>query len=102
MPTSFADFDARVNGCVNHVRYADSWGLLPEQMLRRFVRAPEAYGVPSGEKSRGTVNRRSVSTGRQISVQRMGPRITPERRSRRHGSPGGWRCGGPRARRPER
>jgi retron-type reverse transcriptase len=33
---SFAEFDASVQGWINHVRYADSWGLR-EQVLRRFV-----------------------------------------------------------------
>jgi retron-type reverse transcriptase len=33
---SFAEFDARVQGWINHVRYADSWGLR-ETVLRRFV-----------------------------------------------------------------
>jgi hypothetical protein len=33
--TSFAQFDARVQGWINHVRYADSWGLR-EHVLGRF------------------------------------------------------------------
>jgi RNA-directed DNA polymerase len=33
---SFAEFDATVQGWINHVRYADSWGLR-EHVLRRFV-----------------------------------------------------------------
>ena len=32
---SFAEFDASVQGWVNHVRYAESWGLR-KQMLRPF------------------------------------------------------------------
>ncbi len=32
---SFAEFDASVQGWVNHVRYADSWGLR-EHVLGRF------------------------------------------------------------------
>jgi len=42
---SFAEFDASVSGWINHVRYADSWGLR-EHVLDRFVWGPEAYGVP--------------------------------------------------------
>ena len=38
---SFADFDASVRGWINHVRYADSWGLR-EHVLRRFAWGPEA------------------------------------------------------------
>ena len=33
---SFAEFDASIQGWINHVRYADSWGLR-EHVLRRFV-----------------------------------------------------------------
>jgi len=33
---SFAEFDASVQGWINHVRYADSWGLRGH-VLRRFV-----------------------------------------------------------------
>jgi RNA-directed DNA polymerase len=33
---SFAEFDASVKGWINHVRYADSWGLR-EHVLSRFV-----------------------------------------------------------------
>jgi hypothetical protein len=33
---SFAVFDASVQGWINHVRYADSWGLR-EHVLKRFV-----------------------------------------------------------------
>jgi len=33
---SFGEFDASVQGWINHVRYADSWGLR-EHVLRRFV-----------------------------------------------------------------
>ena len=33
---SFAEFDASVQGWINHVRYADSWGLR-EHVLKRFV-----------------------------------------------------------------
>jgi len=32
---SFATFDASVQGWINHVRYADSWGLR-QQVLDRF------------------------------------------------------------------
>jgi len=39
---SFAEFDAGVKGWINHVRYADSWGLR-EHLLSRFVWGPEAY-----------------------------------------------------------
>lgn len=37
--TSFATFDASVQGWINHVRYADSWGLR-EHVLSRFVWGP--------------------------------------------------------------
>ena len=33
---SFAEFDASVQGWINHVRYADSWGLR-EHILKDFV-----------------------------------------------------------------
>jgi hypothetical protein len=36
---SFAEFDASVQGWINHVRYADSWGLR-ERVLGRFVWGP--------------------------------------------------------------
>jgi hypothetical protein len=39
---SFGEFDASVRGWINHVRYADSWGLR-EQVLSRFVWGPEAF-----------------------------------------------------------
>ena len=39
---SFAEFDAGVQGWINHVRYADSWRLR-EQVLHGFVWGPEAY-----------------------------------------------------------
>ena len=39
---SFAEFDASVQGWINHVRYADSWHLR-EQMLRPLVWGPAAY-----------------------------------------------------------
>jgi hypothetical protein len=32
---SFAEFDASVQGWINHVRYADSWGLR-KHMLKQF------------------------------------------------------------------
>lgn len=36
---SFADFDASVQGWINHVRYADTWGLR-ERMLEPFLLKP--------------------------------------------------------------
>jgi hypothetical protein len=36
---SFAEFDASVQGWINHVRYADTWGLR-EHVLDRFVWGP--------------------------------------------------------------
>jgi RNA-directed DNA polymerase len=39
---SFAEFDASVQGWINHVRYADSWRLR-EQMLRPFTWGADAY-----------------------------------------------------------
>ena len=41
-PMSFAEFDASVQGWINHVRYADSWRLR-EQMLQDLVWGSEAY-----------------------------------------------------------
>ncbi|MBL8485307.1 MAG: hypothetical protein JNJ60_24130 [Rhodocyclaceae bacterium] len=39
---SFAEFDASVQGWINHVRYADSWGLRRHVLARlRFRRLPE-------------------------------------------------------------
>ena len=37
--STFADFDAVVQGWINHVRYADTWGLR-RQVLERFVWTP--------------------------------------------------------------
>lgn len=45
---SFADFDASVRGWINHVRYADSWGLR-EHALSRFAWGPKAYVDQHGE-----------------------------------------------------
>jgi hypothetical protein len=58
---SFADFDASVSGWVNHVRYADSWGLR-KRILDRFVWGPEAsadrsVNGPSGQESPATALR---------------------------------------------
>ena len=39
---SFAEFDASIQGWINHVRYADSWRLR-EDVLYPFVWGPEAY-----------------------------------------------------------
>ena len=39
---SFAEFDASVQGWINHVRYADSWRLR-EKVLAPFVWGAEAY-----------------------------------------------------------
>ncbi len=39
---SFAEFDASVQGWVNHVRYTDSWRLR-EQVLKEFTWGPDAY-----------------------------------------------------------
>jgi hypothetical protein len=36
---SFGEFDASVKGWINHVRYADSWGLRRE-VLSRFAWGP--------------------------------------------------------------
>jgi hypothetical protein len=36
---SFAEFDASVRGWVNHVRYADTWGLR-EHVLKQFTWGP--------------------------------------------------------------
>lgn len=49
---SFAEFDASVNGWINHLRYADAWGLR-EHVLRRFVWGPEANGIPLGQTGSG-------------------------------------------------
>jgi hypothetical protein len=49
---SFADFDASASGWINHVRYADSWGLR-EHVLGRFVWGAEAYCGPRSETARG-------------------------------------------------
>jgi RNA-directed DNA polymerase len=43
---SFAEFDASVKGWVNHVRYADSWGLR-KHVFSRLANRPK----PSGKKS---------------------------------------------------
>lgn len=39
---SFSDLDASVGGWINHVRYADSWGLR-DHVLGRLVWGPDAY-----------------------------------------------------------
>ena len=38
-PLSFAEFDASVGGWINHVRYADTWGLR-QHVLEPFVLNP--------------------------------------------------------------
>jgi hypothetical protein len=43
---SFAEFDASVQGWINHVRYADTWGLR-QSVLDRFPWGPS--GPPAGE-----------------------------------------------------
>ena len=39
---SFGEFDASVQGWINHVRFADTWALR-EKLLGDFVWGPEAY-----------------------------------------------------------
>jgi len=47
---SFAEFDASVQGWINHARYADTWALR-EQVLRRFDLAPGSkIQVPKGHE----------------------------------------------------
>ena len=51
---SFGEFEASVQGWINHVRYADSWGLR-RQVLDRFVwsgTTPEPEARASGGASR--------------------------------------------------
>jgi hypothetical protein len=45
---SFAEFDASVQGWVNHLRYADSWGLR-QHVLGGFVWGREAYTMPQSQ-----------------------------------------------------
>ncbi|MEW8440456.1 MAG: reverse transcriptase domain-containing protein [Candidatus Thiodiazotropha taylori] len=47
---SFGKFDASVQGWINHVRYADSWGLR-EAVLSRFVWGPDDYTKRRGTRS---------------------------------------------------
>lgn len=49
---SFAEFDASVNGWINHVRYADSWGLRTH-VLGRFIWGPEAHRAARSEMACG-------------------------------------------------
>jgi RNA-directed DNA polymerase len=49
---SFAEFDASVSGWVNHVRYADSWGLR-DPVLRRFVWGSKVHRAPRSETACG-------------------------------------------------
>jgi hypothetical protein len=42
---SFADFDASVQGWINHVRYADTWGLR-QHVLQRF----DLAGMPPKDR----------------------------------------------------
>ncbi len=49
---SFAEFDASVSGWINHVGYADSWGLR-EHVLSSFVWGPDAYAAQCGETACG-------------------------------------------------
>jgi len=49
---SFAKFDSSVSGWINHVRYADTWGLRKE-VLGRFVWGPEAYRAEGKETACG-------------------------------------------------
>ena len=45
---SFADFNTSVQGWINPIRYANSWGLR-DQVLDRFVWRPGAYGERRGD-----------------------------------------------------
>jgi hypothetical protein len=49
---SFAEFDANIQGWINHVRYADSWGLrkhMFRQLVPKKIRpAPEAQVCAPG------------------------------------------------------
>ena len=45
---SFADLDASVQGWINHVRYADTWGLR-RRVLGRFVWGPDGPRDEQGE-----------------------------------------------------
>ena len=46
---SFAQFDASVQGWINHVRYADSWGLRAH-VLAPFLWAPGCRRAPAGRR----------------------------------------------------
>lgn len=48
---TFAEFDASVQGWINHVRYADTWGL-QDHMLSRFSWGPEQGAAAAAEKNR--------------------------------------------------
>jgi RNA-directed DNA polymerase len=47
---SFGEFDASVQGWINHVRYADSWGLR-EEILSGFVWGLDDYAKGRGIRS---------------------------------------------------
>ena len=49
---SFAEFDASVQGWINHVRYADTWGLR-EHVLEQFAWGPGCGKNPPARASRG-------------------------------------------------
>ncbi len=51
-------------GWINHVRYADSWGLR-EHMLNRFVWGPDSYSknLECRKKTRHSVGAESVFSG---------------------------------------
>jgi hypothetical protein len=44
---SFAEFDARVQGWINHVRYADSWGLREHVLARLPLGGTAVGGLPA-------------------------------------------------------
>ncbi len=65
---SFAEFDARVQGWINHVRYADSW------RLRESVLSPFVWGPPKTNPAKKIECRRKTAafSERRIGGQRPG------------------------------
>ncbi len=74
---SFADFDASVSGWINHVRYADSWGLR-DHVLGRFVWGPDAY--VDQRVNRATVKNRARPRCARFSEQKISDQRSSDQR----------------------
>jgi hypothetical protein len=51
---SFAEFDASVQGWINHARFADSWGLRQHMLASFWLKPGEVWCTRAGEASMRT------------------------------------------------